>query len=131
MIKPHRTPKGSRRGGGNPKRQSDKVLDKVKDLKECQEKHDFLKMLTMADFENGDSLDVIDKYIDRLDRELDDLMDADYSILPTEDTSRWVACDACTFVMTSVDELKKHVANFHPKVKSNITTRVCFTGNSF
>ena len=118
MIKLHRTPRGSRRGGGAPKRQSDKVLDKVKDLKECQEKHDFLKMLTMADFENGgDSLDVIDEYIDRLDRELDDLMDADYSILPTEDTSRWVACNACTFVMTSVDELKKHVANFHPKVK--------------
>ena len=58
MIKLHRTPKGSRRGGGAPKRQSDKVLDKVKDLKECQEKHDFLKMLTMADFENGEGRDI-------------------------------------------------------------------------
>ena len=96
------------------------MLDKVKDLKECQEKHDFLKLLSMDLDDGRDSLEVIDDYIEQLDRELDDLMDADYSILPTEDTSQWVACDACTFVMPSLDDLKKHVANFHPKASCHI-----------
>ena len=42
-------------------RQTDPVYDKVKDLKECQEKHNFLKMLSMDD--GRDSLEVIDDYI--------------------------------------------------------------------
>ena len=93
----------------------DHPIDKVKDLKECQEKHEFLKMMTLDDREDGrDALDLIDDYIDQLDRELDDLMDAEYSILETEvESPQWVSCSACTFVMTSSDDLKRHVVDFH------------------
>ena len=88
------------------------VYDKVKDLKECQEKHGFLEMLCLDD--GRDSLEVIDDYIAQLDRELDDMIDADYSILPTDDNSNVVMCDACTYAMSSRDELKRHASKYHP-----------------
>ena len=93
------------------------VYDKVKDLKECQEKHGFLEMLCLDD--GRDSLEVIDDYIAQLDRELDDMIDADYSILPTDDNSNVVMCDACTYAMSSRDELKRHASKYHPGTANN------------
>ena len=105
------------------------VYDKVKDLKECQEKHGFLEMLCLDD--GRDSLEVIDDYIAQLDRELDDMIDADYSILPTDDNSNVVMCDACTYAMSSRDELKRHASKYHPGTANNALFLPRAQGSSF
>ena len=102
------------------------VYDKVKDLKECQEKHGFLEMLCLDD--GRDSLEVIDDYLAQLDRELDDMIDADYSILPTDDNSNVVMCDACTYAMSSRDELKRHASKYHPGTANNALVLPRFKG---
>ena len=36
-------------------------------------------------------------------------------MIPAEDQSGWVSCEACTFAMASFDDLKRHVVDFHSK----------------
>ena len=69
---------------------------KVQDLKDCQNKYEFLDFMMNSarpGTQGKTNEELVDEYIAKIDKDIEELLDSAYSILPTfYDYEKWTTC---------------------------------------